>query len=82
MTRGANGAHLISSAGAADQRGIPTTVVDTVGAGDAFTAALVLVLLRGRPDPEILKFGCEAGSAACRHSGGVLEQGVGGSQSG
>ena len=81
MTRGANGALLISRAGAADQRGIPTTVVDTVGAGDAFTAALALGLLRGRPDFEIVEFACETGSAACRHAGGVPEHGGGASPS-
>lgn len=81
MTRGASGAHMISSVGATDHRGIPTTIVDTVGAGDAFTAALVLGLLRGRPDFEILEFACEAGSDACRHAGGVPEQGAGGSPS-
>lgn len=42
MTRGAEGALLVSSHGIIDQPGIPTTVVDTVGAGDSFTAAFVL----------------------------------------
>ena len=62
MTRGANGALLISRAGAADQRGMPTTVVG---------------LLRGRPDFEIVEFACKTGSAACRHAGGVPERGGG-----
>lgn len=78
MTRGANGTLLISRAGAADQRVISTAIVDTAGAGDAFTAALFVGLLRGRPDLEILKFACKTGFTACRHAGGIPEHGEGG----
>jgi len=41
MTREAKGAILVSTAETIDQPGIPTTVRDTVGAGDAFTAVLI-----------------------------------------
>jgi fructokinase len=48
LTRGADGALLLSATGQrSDVPGVPTTVVDTVGAGDSFTAALVIGLLEG-----------------------------------
>ena len=42
MTRGAEGALLVTADGSVDQPGIPTLVRDTVGAGDAFTAAFLV----------------------------------------
>ncbi|MQA27888.1 MAG: carbohydrate kinase [Micromonosporaceae bacterium] len=47
VTLGANGAHARSHAGAVTRPPLPITVVDTVGAGDAFTAGLLDALLRG-----------------------------------
>jgi fructokinase len=50
LTRGAAGALLLSESGErSDLPGQPTVVVDTVGAGDSFTAALVIGLLSGLP---------------------------------
>ncbi len=71
MTRGADGALLVSKDDAVSQPGIPTKVVDTVGAGDSFTAALVIGLLRGEPHKSILRKACEIASAVCSHSGAV-----------
>lgn len=71
MTRGAKGALLVSADGVIDQPGIPTTVVDTVGAGDSFTAAFILGLLRGEPHQDILRKACETASAVCAQSGAV-----------
>ena len=76
MTRGAEGALMVSDSGTTEQRGIPTVVVDTVGAGDSFTAALVLGLLRGCSDTETLRLACETASAACSHAGGVPQIGT------
>jgi fructokinase len=45
VTRGENGAVAGSSDGAVDVAGIPVEVVDTVGAGDSFGAALVTALV-------------------------------------
>ena len=47
VTRGANGSLLCSHAGYSEHPGFRVPVKDTVGAGDAFTAGLVHVLLRG-----------------------------------
>ncbi len=71
MTRGSKGALMVSVDGATDQPGIPTTVVDTVGAGDSFTAALVLGLLRDEAHQDILRKACETASAVCAKSGAV-----------
>lgn len=50
LTRGGQGSLLLSETGAcSDHAGLPVTIRDTVGAGDAFTAALALGLCRGWP---------------------------------
>jgi ribokinase len=43
--------------------------VDTTGAGDAFTAALVLALVEGQATQQALEFACAAGAAACTKIG-------------
>ena len=71
MTRGPDGAILVSPGQTVDQSGIPTTVRDTVGAGDSFTASLVLGLLRGETLEGALLQACETASTVCSHSGAV-----------
>ena len=71
VTRGAEGATLATQAGVVTQPGIPTTVRDTVGAGDSFTAAFLVGLLRNDPHEKILRKACEIASEVCGHSGAV-----------
>ena len=59
MTRGAHGAILVSATELIIQPGIPTVVRDTVGAGDSFTAALVVGLLRGDKLTDIARTACQ-----------------------
>jgi len=47
LTRGPNGSILFTPTETSDHPGVRVRVVDTVGAGDAFTAALVMGLLDG-----------------------------------
>ncbi len=47
----------------------PVGVVDTTGAGDAFTAALALALLEGVEADDALRFACAAGAAATTRMG-------------
>jgi fructokinase len=49
ITRGAQGSLLVSKEGFHEHPGFSVQTVDTVGAGDAFTAALVHHFLRGAP---------------------------------
>ncbi|MBI2422027.1 MAG: carbohydrate kinase [Candidatus Hydrogenedentes bacterium] len=53
ITRGDGGCLLVAPEGVVDLPGIPVEVVDTVGAGDAFTACLIVGILRGWPLREI-----------------------------
>jgi fructokinase len=71
MTRGADGALLLADAQITEQPGIPVTVVDTVGAGDAFTAALVTGILQKMTPLAIVRRACETASAACAHAGAI-----------
>jgi fructokinase len=45
LTRGAQGSLLLTQNEISDHPGLPTQVADTIGAGDAFTAALAIGLL-------------------------------------
>jgi fructokinase len=71
MTRGADGALLVSWKETVRQPGVPTTVRDTVGAGDAFTAAMVVGLLKSDSLKEIARVACKTASLVCAHSGAV-----------
>ncbi|MFT4229333.1 MAG: PfkB family carbohydrate kinase [Microbacterium sp.] len=68
VTYGADGAALYAD-GARTARvpGRPARVVSTVGAGDAFCAALVLALRRGFDDRQALAVACAVGAAAVEH---------------
>lgn len=71
ITRGAGGASLYHAAGRADLRAVPVAVADTVGAGDALCAGL-LVSATERPQAlwtEHLALGLKAAAAACAHAG-------------
>lgn len=71
MTLGADGALLVTATGQYAQSGIPTVVRDTVGAGDSFTAALVMGVLRNDPPPKILRTACELAARTCAHAGAL-----------
>lgn len=43
----------------------PNTVVDTLGAGDTFNAAVIFALSRGKPLPEALRYGCQVAGRKC-----------------
>lgn len=43
----------------------PETVVDTLGAGDTFVAAVIAALLRDTPLLEALQYGCSVAGHKC-----------------
>ncbi len=70
VTLGAGGA-LAFRAGqpALVQPAFPVTAVDTLGAGDAFTAGLAVGLAAGRPLAESLRLGAACGACVVRRKG-------------
>jgi fructokinase len=68
-TRGGEGSLLVTSNETSDHPGTPTEVVDTVGAGDSFTATLCMGLLQNLPLTEINRRACQVASFVCSQSG-------------
>ncbi|HWD70868.1 MAG TPA: ribokinase [Solirubrobacteraceae bacterium] len=65
VTSGADGAAIYHGGRLTTQvHAFPATVVSTVGAGDAFCAALTLCLARGDSDTHALRTACAVGAAA------------------
>jgi fructokinase len=52
-----------------EQPGIRTRVVDTIGAGDAFTAAITIGLLRGLPLAKLHDLAARTAAYVCTQSG-------------
>jgi fructokinase len=71
VTLGSNGAYLVTGNNIFRHPGFPAKVVDTVGAGDAFFAALITGYLNKRPWPEVLESANKNGSAAVSRKGAV-----------
>jgi fructokinase len=71
LTRGAGGASLLADGQWSDHSGRPATVCDTIGAGDSFTAALVVGRLAGRPLDEINRHANEVAAFVCSRPGGT-----------
>jgi len=69
MTRGDKGAILIGKDDESDLPGIPAELVDTVGAGDSFTAVLALGLLKGEPLDQVNRRACEIAAYVCSQNG-------------
>jgi fructokinase len=69
VTRGAEGAEIFSSGLHYRETAPQVKVTDTVGAGDAFTAAMVCLHLEGRPLQECLRFANHYAARVCEHQG-------------
>jgi len=69
VTRGAGGSVLHSGGTWSDHPGLPVPVRDAVGAGDAFTAALTLGVLRGDPLDRINRHANDVGAFVCTQPG-------------
>ena len=71
VTRGAHGSLLVTREEWHEHSGFPTKVVDTIGAGDAFTAALAHYLLHGAELPILNEAGNRWGGWVASQSGGM-----------
>jgi fructokinase len=68
-TRGSNGSLLLAHGTWSEQPGIAVNVRDTVGAGDSFTAALVMGVLHGLPLDEINRRANDVAAFVCTQDG-------------
>lgn len=71
ITRGGEGSLLVGRSEWHEHPGIPTRVADTIGAGDAFTAAMTTYLLRGAPLAVLNEAGNRWGSFVASQSGAM-----------
>mgnify|MGYP000510087234 CR=1 FL=1 len=70
VTRGGDGALIVTADGHVEHvPGRAVNVVDTTGAGDAFTCALGVALAEGRALPDAVRFAVCAGALACTRLG-------------
>ncbi len=71
LTCGAQGSRLVTSEWDESHSGCTVKVVDTVGAGDAFTAVVTVGLLRGLPLGRIQELANRAAAFVCSQPGAV-----------
>ncbi|MFG0335121.1 MAG: carbohydrate kinase [Maioricimonas sp. JB049] len=71
ITRGADGCLISTNDETVDVPGRPIEVVDTVGAGDAFTAALIATRLEGWPLRPAAEFANRVGGLVASRSGAM-----------
>jgi fructokinase len=71
LTRGSGGSRLLAEDRWSDHPGRLVEVCDTIGAGDAFTAALAVGLLAGRPLEKINRHANEVAAFVCSRPGGM-----------
>jgi fructokinase len=69
LTRGAAGSLLVADGVVSTRPAEARTIVDTVGAGDAFTAAVVMGLLGGRPLETMHDHAARLAAFVCGHRG-------------
>ena len=73
LTKGRRGSRLMGGEGDSVHSGFPVEVADSVGAGDAFTAALVMGLLEHKNLDEINESANRVASFVCSHPGAWTE---------
>ncbi len=69
LTRGSRGAMLQTPHETVDCPGFSVVIADTVGAGDAFTAAMTIGLLARRPLMEVNRQACQVAAFVCSQPG-------------
>ncbi|GAA4437619.1 carbohydrate kinase [Pontibacter saemangeumensis] len=69
VTRGENGAAVLSAEGNYEQAGYHVEVEDTIGSGDAFLATFLAHYIAGKSYPEALKQACAMGALVATKKG-------------
>ncbi len=69
LTRGGDGSTLFSGTERSDYRSETVHAVDTVGAGDSFTAAMVMTYLKGKDLKDIHRIASELAAYVCTRKG-------------
>jgi fructokinase len=72
LTRGPGGAVIVCEDSVSELPGVPVKVVDTVGAGDAFTASMTLGLLAGQDLETINRNAIATASYVCSQPGATM----------
>lgn len=74
VTLGAQGAFVLSNEGIAKGQPVPVTnIIDTVGAGDAFSAVTIMGILKGWPIQHTLDRALAFASAICQQRGATAQ---------
>lgn len=73
LTRGGRGSLLLAPGAMSDLPGQSATVIDTIGAGDAFSAAMTLAYLHGDSLDEINRYASEVAGVVCGRPGAMPE---------
>ncbi|MGB6689583.1 MAG: PfkB family carbohydrate kinase [Terracidiphilus sp.] len=73
VTRGGNGSLLVTREGCDEHSGVAVKIADTIGAGDAFTAAMTHYLLRGASLATLNEAGNRWGGWMASQSGAMPE---------
>ncbi len=71
ITRSGEGCIAIARDSAVEEPGVTVTVADTVGAGDAFSAAMIVGLLAQWPLGEVARFANRAGALVASYPGAM-----------
>jgi fructokinase len=73
VTRGGDGSLLVTREGCDEHRGVTVKIADTIGAGDAFTAAMTHYLMRGASLAKLNEAGNRWGGWMASQSGAMPE---------
>lgn len=71
LTRGDKGSLLVNSSEVSDYPGCAANIVDTIGAGDSFTAATVVGLVKGMPLDTINEHANRVAAYVCSQQGAM-----------
>ena len=72
LTRGDGGSLLISQTAVSNHPGYRAEVVDTIGAGDSFTAVVAVGMLKGYPLESINEHANRVAAYVCSHRGAMV----------